>query len=181
MRMIRPSAAIALMLAVSPAPLVAEEQVYRTVDEQGRVIFSDQPSAGAEPVQVGPANTMSQPARTAPAQGPATSSPAVASAYTLVAITEPADGATVIDQLGAFTVQFRTEPRLQPGHPVRLLLDDEPIGTPVADGIRVTGSSRGDHILKLQILDGDGRLLGQSGSVRVLVVRPGPNGKKRPG
>ena len=174
-------AALALLWAALPA---TAEEIYRSVDEHGRVIFSDKPSDGAKPVEVRPANTMSQPAPTAPTadKADAQEPSAAARPYTLVAIVEPADGATVVDQLGAFTVRFSTEPPRQADHPVRLLMDGEPAGTNVAEGVRVSGSTRGDHLLQLQVLDRDGRLLGQSGTVRVLVVRPGPDGStRRPG
>lgn len=179
MRGARFPAAVALALLGASLATMAEE-IYRTVDPQGRVIYSDRPSDGAESVQVGPSNTMTQPAPTATSGKPAATE--TLRPYTLVAITEPRDGDTVTDQLGAFTVQYTTEPQRQADHAVRLLLDGEPAGTNVAGGVRVTGTTRGDHRLQIQLLDRNGRLLGQSGTVRILVVRPGPGGKpNRPG
>jgi hypothetical protein len=174
-----PRRALVFALTLVHAALAgAAQEIYRTVDAQGRVTYSDRPTDGAESVKVGPANTMSQPAPTVAPPRPE-SAEGAPRPYNLIAITEPADGATVTDQLGDFTVRYRTEPVRQADHAVRLVLDGQPAGTNVADGVRVSGAARGEHRLMIQVLDRNGRLLGQSASVRILVVRPGPGHRPR--
>ncbi len=43
-----------LLLLMSLLPLLAQAQIYRWTDEQGRVHFGQRPVAGAEPVEVRP-------------------------------------------------------------------------------------------------------------------------------
>ena len=170
-------AALACSILCTAPPGMAEE-IYRTVDKEGRVIYSDRPADGARPVQIGPTNTMADVPPAAPRPGTKAAPVEVARPYTQILITEPADGSTVPAPVGTFTVHFRIEPQRRPEDAVQLLLDGQPAGTNTADGVLVS-AERGEHRLQIQVVDREGRLLGQSAGVRVLVVRPA--GKTHPG
>ena len=166
--------AIVLSALALAAPAVAE--IYKTVDKDGKVIYSDRPSDGAQPVEVKPTNRMSEtvppvptpPGEVAPPERP----------YTSASIIEPGDGATISDPIGNVTVRYKLEPQRRPTDAVRLLLDMKPTGIPTADGIMVQNMERGDHRLQIQVVDPNGRVLAQSGTVNVLVVRPGAGARR---
>ena len=169
-----------VLLAIAVTTLMlgsgARAEIYKTVDKDGNVTYSDRPSDDAEPVEVGPTNRMTE---TMPPAPVAKDEPApVDRPYTAASITEPANGASISDPVGNFTVRYTLEPQRRPTDSVRLMMDNTPTGMPVADGIMVQGAPRGDHRLQIQVVDSTGRLLAQSGSVRILVVRPGPGGRR---
>jgi hypothetical protein len=163
--------AVVLLLA---HPVLA--QVYKSVDKDGRVIYSDQPSPGAEAVPLGHTNrvpTVETAAPPAPDQ-PTSSGPP----YTRIAIVEPAEGATITNPGGNFSVQFVLEPALRDGDTVQLLVDGQPAGTVSGTGIQLVGVLRGEHTLELVVVDPRGRFAARAELVHITLIRPNP---KRPG
>src|SRR5213082_744610 len=112
------------------ASLAVAGTVYKWVDENGVVHYSDQPHPEAQKVDVPPAQTYkggaSVPAMptTGPSAPPASSEPA--SAYLGCAISEPAKDQTFTN-VDALSVVVRTDPGLRPGDRVYLTLDGQPL------------------------------------------------------
>ena len=156
-------------LAVLSAASVRAE-IFKSVDKDGNVVFSDQPAAGGEPVQVGPTNSMK-----APANGPALSDPVVdtgeAPYYQSVEITSPSDGGTVNNPGGNVLVMFDVSPPLREGDTVRLLVDGVPGGMPADGGLLAPANARGEHSFEVQVLDSAGAVILGSGQIRVTVFR----------
>jgi hypothetical protein len=152
----RVKALIALALCLAVAPLAAQE-IYRWVDENGVVHYSDQPREGAERVQVRAPMTFESQMRMDPAaRDPAAAADeAPALRYTSIRITSPPDGEPIWATGGIYTVQVETVPALQPGHRVALQLNGIPVpGTPVANTrIELTGLIRGEHHLQAAVVD----------------------------
>jgi hypothetical protein len=116
----------ATLIAALVTGLPAWGEVYKTVDKDGKVTYSDRPSDGAEPVKVAPTNRMTETAP--PAPSPTAKAAAPERPYTMAAITEPADGATISDPIGNFTVRYTLDPPRRPSDSVRLLMDNAPTG-----------------------------------------------------
>lgn len=154
---------------------VARAEIYRTVDKDGRVIYTDRPSDGAQTVEVGPTNTMQEmaprPAEEPAADAPQDTGPA---GYERIAITEPASGATVSNAAGNILVRYALRPALRKGDRVRLLVNGQPTGAPAEGGLLASGMARGEHSLTIQVLDPSGMVLGTSAPVGVTLVRPPP-------
>ncbi|MFP1683734.1 DUF4124 domain-containing protein [Alloalcanivorax sp. C16-1] len=151
--------------------------IYRTVDENGNVLFTDNPpdKGRAEPVQVGPVNTMEGRREALPVLAPDqpepredTTEPAPADAgYRALRITTPADGATVrMPQDNPVAVQASAEPALLNGHRLVILDNGQPV-----DGGALDFPNPGPHRLQAVIEDENGRRLITSSPVTLHVHR----------
>lgn len=173
-------ARLALLAGLALEALPVGAEVYRSVDKDGHVIFSDRPLGDDQPVNIGPTNSM-QPAPSGvnPSSKPADAA-APAPAYQHVSITEPQDGGTVTNVAGNIVVRFELNPPLREGDAVQLLIDGVPGGIPAEGGLLAPANARGDHQLELQVLDASGAVLATSAPVHVTVFRPPPHYKQRP-
>ncbi len=167
---------LAIALAASAALFTtgAQAQIYKSVDGQGRVTYSDTPPAdsNSEAVELQPTNTTPStpvPTRSAPvaeATQPAASAP-------VVTITAPGDESTIPMGGGIFDVAASVTPALTAGQMLQLDIDGEPWGEPQDSGNwHLENVFRGAHDLTVTLLDATGEAVTQSESVRVYVLRP---------
>lgn len=164
-------------------PAIAAEEVYRSVDKDGRPVFSDRPTEGASPVDVRAPNTMQELYR-APSQptSPVTEEGVVAPAYRSLRIVNLEDGGAVTNPAGNIVAEIElAPPTLQPGHRLQGLLDGRAEGMPSGGGWLFPGTTRGPHAVEIQVLDGSGRPLMSSGTVDITVFRPVPRQKRSGG
>ena len=172
--MIRWSLVVLVLASVAVArQSVAEEQVeaedvtpriYRTVDENGRPVFTDapDPSRDSRAVEVREQNTikMVKPRQVAPAPEQAEQ---VEITYKL-AITSPENQVTLHNP-ESMTLQVSAQPQLREGHSLRLLDNGEETTATIA------WPDRGEHRFVAQIVDADGEVLAESDPVVVYVQR----------
>ena len=147
--------------------------IYRTVDANGNVVFTDNPpdKKRAEEVKVGPTNTMDSPPpeRRAEPRGdaPPEPPPVPDNGYQTVSISAPSAGANLrIPQDNPIQVQVSLSPSLKSGH--RLVILDN--GTPL-EGTAMDFPNPGEHTLIAQVRDGDGTVLIESRPVVFYVMR----------
>ena len=147
--------------------------IYRTLDADGNVVFTDNPpdKKRAEEVKVGPTNTMDSPPveRRAASRGDAPPEPPEPpdTGYEAVSITAPDAGANLrLPQDNPIQVQVSLSPSLKSGH--RLVILDN--GTPL-EGTAMDFPNPGEHTLVAQVRDGDGTVLIESEPVLFYVMR----------
>ncbi|ROL81203.1 hypothetical protein BLX41_05600 [Pseudomonas protegens] len=100
-----------------------------------------------------------------------TALPASAEPYTQLQLQGVPDHGALRANNGSFNVQVSLAPDLQPQHRLRLLLDDQPYGSPSrGPELPLVNIDRGQHRLAVQILDG-ARVLQQSPSVTFSLLR----------
>lgn len=150
------------------APAVALAEVYKHVDEDGNVTYTDEPREGAERLESG--DTLSTYEFRAPQRqrrSSRTSSAANEDAsYSAVRVVQPQDEGTVRDNQGQVDVGAGLEPGLRDGHEVQFVLDGEPRGEPSrSTSQRLTGVHRGEHRLRVRVLDGTGDTVAESDPV----------------
>lgn len=175
--MTRLIAAIVLCL-----PLAAGAQnVYRTVDENGNVIFTDTPPAGGiqtEQVEIREPNT--SPAVEIPAPAPEPEAATEEAAGYQVSITSPADETSFPMGPGNFSVSAAVKPALSDSESLQLFLDGAPWGEAQRDTEwALTNVFRGAHDLTVAVISTDGEQLAVSPPVRVFVHRPSVNFRNR--
>jgi len=170
------------MFSASPNPIFAD--IYRIVDSEGHVTFTDRPPAedpAAAPVDLKQTNT--QPAA-GPAQPAKTTKPASGSGYETVQILQPENDSTVPPGQLDMVVQAATNPELAAGHLLQLLYDGAPWGAPVsATSFLIDNLTRGSHHLQVLVVDENNNTLAQSSSVVIHVVRTSilnPNNPSNP-
>lgn len=150
------------------------QPIYRSVDENGNVVFSDQPpppGQKGEQVELGELNTAAPPEPLPrPAPEPEKAEPAPEPAVT---ITSPANESTIAMGPGNFSVSGQAEPPLGPGERLQLFMDGEAVGPPQASASwSLQGVLRGPHDLVIRRVTSSGKAIAESDPVRVYVLRP---------
>ncbi len=169
-----------LILILLLLPLAGFGQsIYRTTDEDGNVIFTDAPPAGAEQVELPPTNTAPPPT---PMPRPVAPEKKAAPAAPSVAITSPANESTIAMGPGNFSVTASVKPNLGRGQMLQLSIDGKPWGEPQGGSSwALTNIFRGGHDLVVSLVDEDGETLATSEAIRVYVLRPSINSPARGG
>ena len=112
---------LVIVLLVTP-PLLLAGAVYKNVQPDGTVVYSDQPAQGAEELKLPELQTYTQtPIRGGDDQDGAASAaadPAGFAGYQTVAVSSPEDDATLRDNAGTVSVSLTLEPALQVKHSV---------------------------------------------------------------
>ena len=151
----------------------ASAEVYRSVDEDGNVIFSDTQREGAEAVELRETTivpALKPPPRQNRPTGPAPNKPLP---YKLIGIASPANEATVRD-VQQVIVSVALAPGLQTrfGHKIQLYVDGERFGAAGADTqFMLPEVNRGEHELAVAVLDRSGRELKRSQSTIFFMQR----------
>lgn len=159
-----------LLLAVLAA---GGAEVYRWVDADGVVHFTDRPVPGAERLLIEPPPPASDPgigSRRPPVRAAAEEPPVAF--YDLVAIQSPGQDEVLWNIEGQLDVSAAVNPPLRPGHRLRLFLDGSPVATlpPGQTSIQLTDVFRGEHSLRAEVLDQTGATVG-AGPVTSFAVR----------
>lgn len=160
-------AAICAAMMTTPA---SAQDVYRWVDEDGVVHYSDSPRDGAEKVEVRDPQTYSAqgalPATPTARDSSAQVPPDFVDAYESVRITTPTHDSVAWNTGGEIQVSVAVDPPLNTaaGHQVMVYVDGSPVdGTPVAStSIGLTGIFRGTYELYATVVDSEGRHITQS-------------------
>ncbi len=139
---------------------LAQAEIYKTTNADGEVIFSDQPSPGAEQVQLPELPTYSAPsAHTRARTTSAAQKQPPKSHYQSMVFTTPEDDATLRTNLGDVSASVSLQPvlKIRLGHRIQYYLDDVPHGKPVAmTKISFTNLDRGSHLLSASVVDAQG-------------------------
>jgi hypothetical protein len=170
--------AFTLMLAACSLAF-AGATVYKWVDEDGVVHYSDQPHPNAQKVQV-------QSAQTYPASAPNpaayarnagspndSAAPGNANAYQGCAIVQPGDQQNFAN-LDSLNIVVQTDPPLHAGDQIFVTLDGQPLngGAPTGAQFTVSPIDRGDHTLQATVRDAQGNVLCQAPGVTFSVHQP---------
>lgn len=180
---------ILALLLMWTLPAAATE-MWRWVDENGVVHFSDRPRPGAERVDMRPAQTFTAPeipARppAATESGPDGDQPATVR-YNRLAVVSPANGENLWNIEGELNIQVDVDPALSANHGLLVYLDGQRVGTPRTDTSFTIGEVyRGEHTLRVAIVDERGRERASSDPVvfhvhQTSIQNPARQGPVRP-
>lgn len=149
----------------------AVAQVYKTTDENGRVIYTNTPGdKKAEKVDISEPNTMEPVRPRAPLSGGQKPSADIPTSYE-VTITAPANETHLNPGQWDLTVQVSTTPNLHSSHHIQITDNGAVINSEGTSAI-IANIVRGTHALRAEVLDGTGRVIGSSPVVTVYVHRP---------
>ncbi|MFP6837670.1 MAG: DUF4124 domain-containing protein [Pseudomonadales bacterium] len=157
----------------------AATKIFKTVDADGNVVFSDLPpgaSSNPQTVEVEEPNVYAPGAAATQLPsgveswvvppGEDGAAPELSQWYRSLTIASPAHDASVRANAGTFNVVAQLVPALQSGHSARLLLDNVAAGSAGTVGENVTFAltniDRGTHTLKVEVLDGSGSVVFRS-------------------
>ncbi|MCD6055847.1 MAG: hypothetical protein K0R12_809 [Gammaproteobacteria bacterium] len=177
---------IALILSAS-----SQAEIYRSVDKNGNMVFSDSPSDTGQKVELAPTQVYTPPtveksttnideagADTAPTDSNTTQTQN--KPYESVSMTGVEDQSTLPHNI-PISVTISSIPALQAGDSYNVLIDGNSNGPAQTNGafsIPVTGFDRGQHTLQAVVVDSNNNVLKQSNPVtffifqRSLLVNP---------
>lgn len=165
----------------------AHADVYKSINADGEVVYSDTPTQGAEVVEMPELPTYTPPPVTEPVA--VKDEPAETAAYNELAFLKPENDATIRSNEGIINAELKLSPqlRLRSKHRIQFYLDGEPYGEP-GTSIRTTMGNvdRGEHTLTASVLDSSGEELISSDPVivhlhRMTINNPNhPNNPNRP-
>ncbi len=161
---------ILLALILSLAPLFAGADIYRSVDGEGNVVFSDKPGPGAKriPEQFTPTY------QSLPLPRSETGAPSVDSYYTALRFRKPAAGATVRESNDVLTIQLEIVPPLKSrvGHMLVVTVDGNNLSIHNDAGpFTISDLQPGSHTLKAQVIDAAGQVQVSSDIITVTLQR----------
>lgn len=166
-------------------PLVAAAEIYRYVDDDGNVHYTDEPPAQykdtAKPVDLEPLRTVDLPSvsgvqSAGASQTGRSAGQGGAAAYSNVTIARPLNEQTIRDASNTLTVVVQTQPSLRTdlGHGLRFLLNGEPVNSePVAaNSLTLREVYRGSHTISAEVVAGNGQVIGRATPVTVFMKPP---------
>ncbi|NKB36595.1 MAG: DUF4124 domain-containing protein [Gammaproteobacteria bacterium] len=152
-------------------------EVYRSVDEEGNVVYTDQASPDAEVIQVDELQTISPPAPSRAFKYEKKSEKA--KKYSQISITSPQHDMAIRDNSGSVTVSVSVTPVLGLGHSLVLYFDGKESLLGAATSKTFTNVDRGSHQLRAAVKNAEGRILISSKSVTFHLQRQSLNRPNR--
>ena len=167
-----------LLATLCEGHVAAAEKIYKVVDEEGNVTFTDTPPNDAdaivEPHSILGTNTTPAVA-TAPEDAVKTDQAEAKASY-VTRIVSPADESTIPMGPGDFVVEAEVSPGLDNVEQLILLLDGEAVGAPQSfPRWQLTNVFRGAHQLQVVRVSETGAARSQSTEHKVYVMRPSVN------
>ncbi len=176
-----------LMLALSGA---AQGEVYKTVDKDGNVIYTDQPpEPGAEPMELPGLSIiesvpMKPPAATAGAAGEGeevvTNIRELRRGYRDFRITSPAQDQWIEGEGNSVTINWDSRYALQPGMMVIISVDGKAMEPTTASSLVLNEVDRGEHSVSAQIVDAQNRKIATASPVTFHVRQFSQNFNRTP-
>ena len=142
--------------------------VYKSVNEKGEVIYSDQPTPNAKRMKLPELPIYTAPPLPVSPGAKDTAQPPVANPYKSVKIVAPENDATIRDNQGIVRVEVALDPALmsKDGHKIQFFLNGEPHGIPVdTTSISFSNLDRGTYTLSTSVVNSDGVVLTSSDPV----------------
>ncbi|MBX3702151.1 MAG: DUF4124 domain-containing protein [Steroidobacteraceae bacterium] len=176
MRILLLLAGLTLSLAAMP------QEIYRWVDKDGVVHYSDQPGApGAKRVEVILPNSYEpEPSDLGVgAQGGWQPEPEV-SPYTSLVIVQPTHDQVFFGGDTAVTVAANLGGTLRPGHTLVFFLNGSRRDTDAGGNLTLTSVERGTHLLRASVLDQNGNMVISSAQIAFHVRQPSINTPQSP-
>lgn len=152
---------------------VSATTVYKKINEDGSVEYSDKPFPGAKPLKLkNISDQTTLPVPTPPSKlSPATPNKAAKVTYD-IAITSPAQGATIRNNQGNFTVLVQKKGEARKRYKSRVFVNGVPVGSASQDAVfNIKNADRGELKIKAQLLSSSGKVLATSNETVVYLHR----------
>ncbi len=158
--------------------LTAQAEVYKSIGPDGSVVFTDQPTEGAEKVHIPPVPTYTAPKLPAFRASSGIPTEPATGQYEVFSISSPAPEATIRDNTGSVSMQLRISPPLQSsnGHRIQYQLDGVDQGEPTsATGMSYSNLDRGSHTLSAKLIGAGGEVIRTTPALTIFMHRPSTN------
>ena len=168
----------ALFLVLATTPLAA--QVYKVVDKDGNVTYTDQPPGdGSKPVELKPISVVETPVYEAPAKAAAAEGEEeqlslrdLRRMYRDFSIVAPQSEESIWHPDAPVTVAWNTGTPLKTGMSVSVSVDGQLQATTTDQIIPVAGLERGEHRVTAELKDGNNQRVASAEPIVFFVRRP---------
>jgi len=148
-----------------------QAEIYRWVDKDGVVIYSDKPQQGAEHIKMPTLETYdSSNVRSGNTSSSSSDKTDKGKQYTNFKILSPVADSTVRNNAGKVALIMQLEPKLNAGHKIFIIFDGQRLNVP---GLRhsFTALDRGAHTISAEIVDASGSQLAVADEIIFYVQR----------
>tara|TARA_B100001250_G_scaffold340068_1_gene307616 strand:+ start:381 stop:890 length:510 start_codon:yes stop_codon:yes gene_type:complete len=129
-------------------------EVYKTVDEDGNIIFTDRPTTNSEEIKL-------RELKTTETVKPSSSSSGSTSrgknkedfSYKKIFVSSPADGSAIRSNDGNVTISVNSEPPLRSGHQILITMNGKELSKGSGKSVSLTNLDRGTHTVTVSIID----------------------------
>jgi hypothetical protein len=177
-----PMILFAFSLVFAATPLMA--QVYKVVDKDGNVTYTDQaPADGSGPIELRPISVIEAPTyekapADAEADGAAEGEKEMSLSYLRknykdFAIISPQSEESVWRPDGPIPIAWSSQYALQQGMQVIITLDGKRHASTTQQMIAVADMDRGEHVVSAELRDAKNRVIATSGPITFFVRQPG--------
>jgi len=170
---------LSLALSLLTETVVAKDKIYKRVNEDGSIEFTDQPSNDTSAVEVAPTQTFTAPATPPPTKTTIDQSTDVDTeakpslGYSQLKILSPSNEANITSSPGNVNVSLAIQPSLRDGDQLQLLVDNLIVGEAQASlQFNLQHLSPGAHSLHAQVIGKQGEVLHSSAPIRFYLHRP---------
>jgi len=164
---------LVITLACLSLAYYALAEVYRVVDENGTVQYTDNPPAGdptVESVDLPTINT--QPGLQTGKTFKKQEDKEEHAGYQSINISAPAQGTTIPPGQESIPVQVSLTPQLKDGDAIQLMFNGQPyVPASSSTSYNISSLIRGEHKIQAQIIDSEGNVIARSGTTTVYVKR----------
>ncbi|BFM18370.1 DUF4124 domain-containing protein [Maricurvus nonylphenolicus] len=173
---------LSALLLLASSPLLLNAQIYQSIDEDGNVIYTDQPPKGQESQEVKLRPTNTTPPLATPKQ-PEVTNPddettdqeeedAAPEKYK-ISISSPTNEAQIPMGQRDVNVSVSLEPSLHADHRVQIYMNGAKQGEAMSGTSKTLKEVyRGAHTIKAAVVDKKGKTISSSESVTIYVQRP---------
>ena len=167
----------ALMWLLLLPALVVAQTIYKHVDEDGNVTYSDEPMENAEEVKLAPLSVVEGSRRgviedQSAATGEEGEAEEEAVVYTRFQINSPRQEEMFRGPNATITAVVQVIPALAPKHSMRYLLDGHSVAETRNVRVQLQDVVRGEHRLTAQIVDAEGNVQATAGPVTFFLQEP---------
>lgn len=146
------------------------KKVYSWLDENGVLVFSDNPKKGAKQIDIKSGAIRMPSVDTSILQQ--LDEPTPKNPKQSIAVTLPEDQDTIYDNNGSVYITSLVSPSFAANHKIQLKLDGKPINKPQSSGLFVLRNiDRGEHKIVLELHNGKGKVIATSKAVTFYMFR----------
>jgi len=159
MKALKGKSVVLLALAALVASSVGAQVIYKVVQEDGTVLYTDQPIPGAKPLDLSEVNSAVMPRLATPPAQPVDAEQPDGETYK-IEVVAPAPETTIRDNQGRVSITARLSPRAN--GQFHLWLNNQKIGSQSSGAFMVEGLNRGAHTFFITATDNTGKTLASS-------------------
>ena len=152
-----PMRLIISLILLTVIDFAVAETVYKTVDENGNIIFTDKPSKDAEEIKLQELQTIKNPNPAKYTHKPKQDNKDKGKLYKTFLVSNPADGAGLRSNSGNVTVSVSLEPPLRPSHQIIISMDGKEVSSGSVSSVSLQNVERGTHNIAASVVDGNGK------------------------